>query len=222
MSYQEKYHGADINTIPNAMSATRLLVTPLMYKLMAENPAKHWWKAGLVALSDNADGAAARLGDKHPSLAALGLRRSEVGRKLDPIVDKVYTSAMILAGIKNRSIPKPLAAVALVQKAGVSAVTLNAERQQQEIHVTATGGLGEFATNLGLGGLMASPAVESLPKRTMLRAASIGLAAAGVAISSVAAVGYARQSALLPAEPTAIETNLEAFAGHLIPSKRTS
>lgn len=193
-----KFTSREINTIPNYLTAARALAIPKLYKMVRDNPGRNWWIAGAFAATDNLDGMLARLEDKSPALGNAGFRRSEVGRKLDPTVDKVFGATMLVAGMKSGAIPGWLGGISLAQKAATTAVTLNAERQGIELHVSQIGKYGEFVTTAGLGLMLGAEGIEN---PTLKAAAKVGagtIALAGIGMASTATIGYAQESGLVP------------------------
>src|SRR5947209_9529786 len=166
-------------TVPNGLTLARLVMTPWVVKRLHDNP-RTWPTAAVFAFSDLFDGMLARAGETRPRLARLGFRTSEFGRKADPLTDKVFTAAVVGAGMHNGVIPKPLGAASLVQKAAVSAVTLWNESHGVEMEVTRVGKRAEFATNIAYGVLFIA---TSLPPehRRWVRPVAIAAGAAGVA-----------------------------------------
>lgn len=186
-----KLNRKDVATIPNAITAARLVASPFVAKKLRESP-KSWPVAALFAFSDNFDGILARLGDNNPQLAALGFRRSEVGRKLDPLTDKLFTSEILVAGMLNKTIPKWLGGLSLTQKAVISGMTIYHESQGIELAVTQLGRHSEMATNIGFGTLLIAGGLEAGKSRERLYAAGITIAAVGIAAAAYAAYDYAR------------------------------
>src|SRR3954453_6759530 len=140
----------DLFTVPNGLTIARLVMTPWVVERLHDDP--HTWPlAATFAFSDNFDGILARAGETRPRLARLGFRTSEFGRKADPLTDKVFTAAVVGAGVHNGVIPVALGAASLVQKAAASAVTLWNESRGVEMEVTTVGKRAEFATNMAYG-----------------------------------------------------------------------
>ena len=180
----------DLFTVPNGLTLTRLLLTPWVVRRLYRDP--HTWPiAAAFAFSDNFDGILARAGETRPRLARLGFRTSEFGRKADPLTDKVFTAAVVAAGVGNGVIPAGLGAASLVQKAAASAITLRNEARGVHLAVTTTGKRAEFATNIAYGVLFIA---TSLPpeQRRVVRPVAIAVGAAGVAAASYAAYTYWR------------------------------
>lgn len=184
----------DIFTIPNALTAGRLIASPYIAKKLHDNPAKWWLPAGAFAASDIMDGFLARLGDDHSNLAEVGFRTSETGRKLDPVTDKIVISEFMGAGMHSGVIPKRLGAAALAQKALVSGVSLVAEAAGQDVHVTKLGKRSELATNVGLGALFIAESIEDQTTKQRVRAAGAVVAAAGITGALVATAQYISQA----------------------------
>lgn len=174
----------DIFTIPNAITIGRLAVSPVVAWRLARNPAKRWPEAMLFAASDNVDGALARLGDKYPKLQPLGFRRSEIGRKADPFVDKVFTTEMIAAGYVGGALAsapaKALAVASLAQKATVGAQTWRHEREGIELEVRQSGKYFEFANNLGFGMQFIAESITDPRRKQLVQRLGLGLAAIGI------------------------------------------
>ena len=180
----------DLLTVPNALTLARLLLTPWVVRRLHRDP--HTWPiAAMFAFSDNFDGILARAGDTRPRLARLGFRTSEFGRKADPLTDKVFTAAVVGAGMHNGVIPPALGAASLVQKAGVSAVTLWNESHGVEMAVTRTGKRAEFATNMAYGVLFIATSLRPEHRR-VVRPIATAIGAAGVAAASYAGYTYWR------------------------------
>ena len=180
----------DLLTVPNGLTVTRLLLTPWVVRRLHRDP--HTWPtAAAFAFSDNFDGILARAGETRPRLARLGFRTSEFGRKVDPFTDKVFTAAVIGAGMHNGVIPPALAVASLAQKAAVSAVTLRNESQGIEMAVTTVGKRAEFATNMAFGVLFMATSVRPSRRRGVRRIAT-AVGAGGVAAATYAAYTYWR------------------------------
>ena len=180
----------ELLTVPNALTLARLVMTPWVVKRLHRDP-RTWPSAAFFAFSDNFDGILARAGDTRPRLARLGFRRSEFGRKADPLADKVFAAAVVGAGMDNGVIPVPLGAASLVQKAAVSAVTIWNESHGVEMAVTRIGKRSEFATNMAYGVLFIATSLSPAQRR-VVRPIATAVAAAGVAGASYAAYTYWR------------------------------
>ena len=181
----------DLFTVPNGLTLARLVMTPWVVKRLHDDP--HTWPLTAVfAFSDNFDGILARAGETRPQLARLGFRTSEFGRKADPLTDKVFTAAVVGAGMHNGVIPRGLGAASLVQKAAVSAVTVWNESHGVEIAVSRVGKRSEFATNMAYGLLFIA---TSLPpkQRRVVRPIATAVGVAGVAAASYAGYTYWRE-----------------------------
>lgn len=177
-------------TVPNGLTLARLVMTPWVVKRLHDNP-RTWPTAAAFAFSDNFDGILARAGNTRPRLARLGFRTSEFGRKADPLTDKIFTAAVVSAGMHNGVIPVGLGAASLVQKAAASAVTLWNESRGVEMEVTTVGKRAEFATNMAYGVMFIA---TSLPpaQRRWVRPVAIAAGGAGVVAASYAAYTYFR------------------------------
>lgn len=180
----------DLLTVPNGLTLARLVLTPWVVKRLHDDP--HTWPvAAAFASSDNLDGILARAGDNRPHLARLGFRTSEFGRKADPLTDKVFTAAVVGAGMHNGVIPKALGAASLAQKAAASAVTLWNESRGVEMAVSTIGKRSEFATNWAYGFLFIATSL-SPARRRVVRPVATAVGAAGVVGASYAAYSYWR------------------------------
>lgn len=195
MSAKETVH--ELATVPNALTLARLAYSPRMVKRLHDNPGGYWHKAAAVMLSDMLDGKLARLGRTSALLATLGFRESETGRKLDPFVDKITTSEVLVAGMHNNTIPKSIGALALAQKAAISGYTLWATAKGAEIHVTKWGKRFEAGINVGLGSFfVAESFADNPPVQQAVRtgAAVLGTASIlGAALNDLNYVHQARQ-----------------------------
>ena len=177
--------------MPNALTVARLVMTPWVVRRLHRDP--HSWPiAAMFAFSDNFDGILARAGEARPHLARLGFRTSEFGRKADPLTDKIFTAAVVGAGMSNGVIPVSLGAASLVQKAAASAVTLWNESHGVEMAVTRTGKRAEFATNIAYGTLFIATDIRSEQRRRIVRGVATAVGAAGVAGAAYAAYTYWR------------------------------
>ena len=181
----------DLLTVPNGLTLARLVMTPWVVRRLHDDP--HSWPiAAAFAFSDNFDGILARAGDSRPELARLGFRTSEFGRKADPLTDKIFTAAVVGAGMHNGVIPVPLGVASLVQKAAASAVTLWNESHGVELAVTRVGKRSEFATNMAYGVLFIATDVPE-GARGVVRALATAAGVAGVAGAAYAAYTYWRE-----------------------------
>jgi phosphatidylglycerophosphate synthase len=172
------------------MTLARLVMTPWVVKRLHQDP-QTWPIAAAFAFSDYFDGLLARAGETRPHLARLGFRTSEFGRKADPLTDKVFTAAVVGAGMHNGVIPVALGAASLVQKAAVSVVTLWNESRGVEMAVTRLGKRSEFATNMSYGVLFMATGLPS-EQRRIVRPIVTAIGASGVAAASYAAYTYWR------------------------------
>lgn len=180
----------DLLTIPNGLTIARLVMTPWVVKRLHDNP-RTWPVAAAFAFSDNFDGILARAGNTRPRLARWGFRTSEFGRKADPLADKIFSAAVVAAGMHNGVIPAGLGAASLVQKAAASAVTLSNEARGIEMEVTVVGKRAEFATNLSYGALFIATSLRP-EQRRVVRPVAVAVAAGGVVAASYAAYTYFR------------------------------
>ena len=178
----------ELLTVPNGLTLARLVTTPWVVKRLHDEP-RTWPLAAAFAFSDNFDGILARLGDRRPRLARLGFRRSEFGRKADPLTDKIFTAGVMVAGMSNGVIPVPVGVASLVQKGAVSAVTLANERRGVLTEVSVLGKRSEFATNIAIGLLFIVEQLDDDVRRPA-RALATAVAAAGVVGAGYAAYRY--------------------------------
>lgn len=180
----------ELLTVPNVLTVTRLVMTPWIVKRLHRNP-QTWPIAAVFAFSDNFDGMLARAGATRPHLARLGFRTSEFGRKADPLTDKIFTAAVVGAGMHNGVVPAALGRASLMQKAAASAVTLWNESRGVEMAVTRLGKRSEFATNMAFGALFIATSLQP-EQRRVVRTIATAVGAGGVAASSYAAYTYWR------------------------------
>lgn len=185
-----KFNSHEVFTVPNAVSAARLIATPFVAKKVAENPSKGWLPAAAFALTDKVDGVLARLEDKSPALARLGFRRSEVGRKGDPVIDKIFSMFMVGAGLKSGAIPRSIGVASLAQKTLVSLNTLRAEANGINLQVSRTGQVAEFISATGLTGLIAAEAIEKPALKQIAKVAAGAAAIVGVCLATEAMLDY--------------------------------
>ena len=180
----------ELVTVPNGLTFARLVMTPWVVKRLHDDP--HTWPiAAVFAFSDYFDGLLARAGETRPRLARLGFRTSEFGRKADPLTDKVFTAAVVGAGMHNGVIPAALGATSLVQKAVASSVTVWNESRGVEMAVTRIGKRSEFATNMAYGVLFIATSLAP-GQRRIVRPIATASGAAGVVAASYAAYTYWR------------------------------
>jgi phosphatidylglycerophosphate synthase len=184
----------ELLTVPNALTASRLVATEQVATRLEEDPAKWWAPTAAFMFSDIADGTLARLGDKSDALARVGLRRSEIGRMLDPVTDTYVGSRMVLAGMRTEVIPKSIALAALGQKALKTYHALQAARQGANIQVSKLGKRSEFATNLGLGSLFAAESIKDPSVKSKVRAVAMAVGLVGIAGAAIADRKYAYQA----------------------------
>lgn len=172
----------DIATVPNAITTYRLAKLPKVAKKLHDEPANNWRKTALYLMTDNIDGAFARLEDKSPSLQTLGFRRSISGKKLDPVVDRLVGSTLISVGLHNKVIPKWLGAAALGQKALAISYGIVAEKHGHDTEVSKLGKKTEALTNFGMGMQFAAEGLEegSLEKERARQACQV-IAVVGIA-----------------------------------------
>lgn len=189
----------ELFTVPNGLTIARLLMTPWVVKRLHRDP-RTWPMAAAFAFSDNFDGILARAGETRPHLDRLGFRTSEFGRKADPLTDKVFTAAVVGAGMHNGVIPVPLGAASLAQKAAASAVTVWNESHGVEMAVTRLGKRSEFATNMAIGVMFIATGIRSSERRRMVRRIATAIGAAGVVGASYAAYTYWRDGRIASQE----------------------
>lgn len=187
----------NIITVPNAMTLLRALAIPWVFLLILNNPGRNWWIAAAFALTDNIDGILARLEDKSNWLKSLGFRRSETGRRLDPVVDKMFITSIIIAGALHGVIPVWLGGFSLAQKLLAGLIVIAAQKRSTVIHVSRQGKYAEFITNCGFLLLLASAAIPGSTVQDVLQIIAICMALLGIGIGLMADVGYARKADLL-------------------------
>ncbi|MGE2735103.1 CDP-alcohol phosphatidyltransferase family protein [Mycolicibacterium vaccae] len=145
---QEPVPGDRVLTVPNVLSAIRLLLVPVFLYLLlaaADVPGAHAWAVAILmfsGVSDWADGKIARLFDN---------QSSRLGELLDPLVDRIYMVtvpvAMALAGV----LPWWLVAVLLGRDAVLAAtLPLLRSRGLTALPVTYIGKAATFALMSGL------------------------------------------------------------------------
>ena len=165
-------------------------MTPWVVKRLHDDP--HTWPiAAAFAFSDNFDGILARAGETRPRLARLGFRTSEFGRKADPLTDKIFTAAVVGAGMSNGVVPPALGVASLAQKVAVSVITVRNESRGVHLAVTRVGKRSEFATNMAYGLLFIATSL-SPEQRRIVRPLAIALGVGGTAAASYAAYTYWR------------------------------
>ena len=189
----------DIFTIPTLVTLGRLVISPFMAKRVSERPAETWKSTAAYVASDVLDGLLAKggewLAEKFKPLEFLpkiGFRKSEFGRKMDPVTDKLVIPQIFWKGMKKDIIPKPLGYAALAQKAGVTAITLYGEARGTNPEVSDEGRHAELLTNLAVGFLFAAEGIEDPRTKKLARAGLTAAAAFGVNRAAKAAVGYAQ------------------------------
>lgn len=175
----------------------RALAIPWLFVLIRNDPARNWWIAALFALTDNLDGLLARAGDRRPKLRSLGFRRSVLGQKWDPAVDKLFVAAMLIAGMLHGAIPWWLGGLSLTQKAAAAAIAFAAQARHIELKVTRIGKYGEFISVVGIGILLATEAIRSTGAYNMVRFAATVLVLTGITMAARASVIYGREAGLL-------------------------
>jgi len=187
-----KYERSDIFTVPNAVTFGRLVLSPYMAKRLERDPKNNWLKACLFVSSDILDGFMAKSGEEIPWLKAVGFRKSELGRLLDPVIDKPTTVQLLRAGWRNGVLPKPLTAVAISQKVAISAHALYQAHNGIEQQVSQLGRRTELLSNLGFGSLFAAESIEDERLKQHAREVATAVAVVGVAGAIIADVGYLR------------------------------
>lgn len=169
-------------TVPNALSVGRLAATPFIANKLAKNPRRWWAVSALIAASDSLDGYIARKFDQ----------KSEFGRKIDPVADKIYGAANLVALTKAEVVPKPLAGAMLAQKAFTASTGIRSEIVGADLHVSKLGRIGEFLGAAGVYTMAASESFSEQSKNVVKRAGTV-LAVAGMAVSTMVAIDYHRQ-----------------------------
>lgn len=188
------YVQEEVLTVPNAITLTRLAVSPLVAKRLEKDPVGKWKETALFMMSDNLDGTAAKVGSRSEFLSRIGIRKSEFGRKADPFTDTIVTSEMLIAGVRNGVVPKWLAGLSLAQKALKSFHGVSAWRQGAEVQVTDFGRHMEGLTNLSVGLLFPVEGIEDEEARRNYRQALLTGAVVGVVGAYMADRGYVEQA----------------------------
>ena len=104
-------HGFPLSAVANALTASRLAISPVVYSLCAAGSPYFAPALALVAtggLTDALDGALARRASGRPS---------QLGKLLDPIADKSLLSASVLGLTSSNSLSFPLAATVISRDA---------------------------------------------------------------------------------------------------------
>lgn len=181
-------------TIPNILTIGRALAIPWLFILIRTDPGRNWWIAALFALTDNLDGLLARAGDRHPLLRSLGFRRSVLGQKWDPAVDKLFVAAMLIAGMLHGAIPWWLGGLSLVQKATAGVIAFIAQSRHIELNVTRIGKYGEFISVIGFGLFFIAEGVRMQSMHEFMRYTATALALLGIAMAVRATIIYSQKT----------------------------
>lgn len=180
-------------TVPTAFTLARLALSPWQAKKLYRDPRGRWPKAAFFIATDVIDGKLAKLEDRFPQLARFGFRRSELGRKMDPVTDKIVISQLLVAGMLANVVPKSLGAAALTQKTAISLHVLSRTTRGEETHVTNFGRYSELVTNAGFGGFFVAESFDEPTQKQLIRGAATAIALSGIAGAIAADVGYSRQ-----------------------------
>lgn len=195
----------DGKTIPNLITFGRLAVTPYVAYRYHRTPVKWAPWAGVIGVSDNVDGGLAKLGDKYPKLHRFGLRSSELGRKADPITDKIYNGSLLAVSFKNGVLDTPflkgVAAASLMQKLAVGIQTYRHENAGIELSVRPMGRIFELLTNVGLGSVALAEKTEEEELRSTRKLVGGIIGAIGVAGACYETVQYYREGKQLLQQP---------------------
>jgi cardiolipin synthase len=138
----------EILTLPNAFTVVRLLCLPLFLYLLfgRDNRAGAAWLLGGLGATDWVDGFLARHFDQV----------TELGKKLDPIADRLLFLVAIVAIIIDRSAPLWVAVLVLVREAllGGTVAYLTLFRGMSRFDVTWWGKCATFALMFAFPGFM--------------------------------------------------------------------
>lgn len=168
-------------TVPNAISAVRLLCVPWFLWLLfgAERRIAAVVLLAVLGASDWVDGYIARHFDQG----------SEVGKILDPTADRILLLAGVVALLVDGSVPVWVGIVILVRELAISAAALAlAAAGARRIDVQWVGKAGTLALMFALPAFLLADTVET--GRTVLLVGTWGFTVAGLVLSYVAAAGY--------------------------------
>lgn len=219
---QEFLH--ELLTIPNLLTGYRLSQAPWAYKAMRDNPGANWGKL-TFDIGTDLEGNLARL-SRLPVvgkyLAAIGFRSSKYGRILDPVADYAYGAAAT-KGLNDAGVlPAHLTKAMLAQKAHKGALTVAATAKGIELHVSNTGAAGEAATVGSIVAYARSDAETETKKRLAWRASAYGLGVAGLALSSMASLGYTQDAGFveLPESVNDVLDSVNRACGRILPGRQ--
>lgn len=186
-------------TVLNAVTAVRGVMEWRTTGRLNENPRENLGRLIALKAADK-ESWLAKLGDLPnvgPAFQKAGFRRSEVGRRLDPIIDKVIGAKTIIGGIRSGIVPRKLGTVILAQKAVMSGVTIRGEATGHPVEVRKLGQVTEAVIDGALIGFYASEVFENPRLRRVVRTTSEVLAGVGVVAAAVATVGYANDAGVI-------------------------
>ena len=170
-----------VATVPNAITAVRLLGLPLFAWLLlgAERPGTAFWVLAVVASTDWVDGYVARRFDQV----------SRLGQVIDPLVDRLVLAVVAVSLAVAGALPWAVLALIVVRDVALLAGALLLFARLQPMPVT---NLGKLATALLLAALPAFLlAVVDWPGVSVAQVVAWALAVAGLATYYAAAAQYA-------------------------------
>ena len=182
-------------TVPNGLSAVRLLGIPVFLWLLLARRSRYAAAVLLSALclTDWVDGVIARRFEQE----------SKLGKALDPAVDRLIIAAAFVAILVDRSLPLSFAVPAMVREAGVSAGAVAMARKGARIDVHPLGKAGNAGLMTALPLFLAANPHGGAPWHRVARPLARVAAGAGLSLSWASAVLYAARARQALAEARA-------------------
>jgi len=172
-------------TVPNVLSAVRLLCVPLFVWLLfgTDERTVTYLFLGFVGGTDWVDGWIARRFDQE----------SDLGKILDPVADRVLLLTATICLMIDGALPTWVGVVMLVREGLISAATLGlALAGARRVDVTFIGKSGAFALMMALPGFLLVDTLRPGMLHDGFSIATWTLTIGGLALSYLAAAGYVR------------------------------
>ncbi len=170
-------------TVPNAISAVRLLCVPVFLWLLfgADRPVAAVILLAALGASDWVDGYIARHFDQG----------SEIGKVLDPTADRALLVAGVVALLIDGSVPVWVGVVILAREVAISAAAIAlAAAGARRIDVQWVGKAGTLALMFALPMFLLAETIDPGAGRVVLLVATWIFTIGGLVLSYVAAAGY--------------------------------
>jgi len=191
-------------TLPNTLTGIRAVGGITLGALLATNtiePGRAFVAGTVLALTDF-EGVLISATNRWPRLQnALRIHPSKIGRKADPIADKIFTMAVFIGGTIGGEIPLWQAGSILAAEVATSATTIAITKRGGEPETSKVGSVGMVTRCATIAANFGAAATEG-SSHDVLAATGAGMAVASVVLGAISCWKIAHDTVIPSRVPT--------------------